>query len=29
MRNGISINLDEADRRRLEALVADRITPQK
>jgi len=29
MRNGISITLGEADRRRLAALVADRNTPQK
>ncbi|VFU07794.1 protein of unknown function [Methylocella tundrae] len=29
MRNGISITLGEADRRRLDALVADRNTPQK
>ena len=29
MRTGISITLGEADRRRLEALVADRNTPQK
>jgi len=29
MRNGTSITLDEADRRRLEAIVADRNTPQK
>jgi len=29
MRNGITITLGEADRRRLDALVADRNTPQK
>jgi transposase len=29
MRNGISITLNEIDRRRLDALVADRNTPQK
>jgi transposase len=29
MRNGISITLGEADRRRLEAIAADRNTPQK
>ena len=29
MRTGISITLGEADRHRLEALVADRNTPQK
>ena len=29
MRNGISITLDDADRQRLEAIVADRNTSQK
>ncbi|MBB4201090.1 hypothetical protein GGD83_004921, partial [Rhodoblastus sphagnicola] len=29
MRNGISITLNETDRRRLDAVVADRNTPQK
>ena len=29
MRNGISITLEDADRRRLAALVADHNTPQK
>lgn len=29
MRNGISITLDDADRRRLSALVSDHNTPQK
>lgn len=29
MRTGISITLDESDRRRLGALVGDRNTPQK
>ena len=29
MRNGISITLNEIDRRRLDAVVADRNTPQK
>jgi hypothetical protein len=29
MRKGISITLDNADRQRFEAIVADRNTPQK